>query len=492
MANVRTRWHDRIRQRTPLAGQQAHRPVRRTTLATAVRACAVHSGKLVNNLDRGRAHLAEALRQLLAGHAQALSGRDAAAASGQRGGWANNHPELLEALLRVGSRALACRSSAELDLALLISDAVLTERVHSRAGWRLRARTLEALGDDAEAVEAHERYVAGRAAGNRGITIHVAGLRESADRLTGILRLLQDECPGSAAYLDRPPTDLWAEGLALRDEGDWEQAESRMVAALVTMADRNRPSTQVAETLDEFFDLYAEARDGRLAGSRTVLGLYADYRRLRRHGPVPDPTLGGTEVISLADFRNLIADKSICLVANSQRVGASSMGAQIDSYGLVVRFNSYRIEPQATGKRTDVHATIHKHDFNWHKKVQIRLVFGGMDGQWRQSIRHFLVPGAQHYLNDDSLRWPVRNIGGISNSEWSSIPTSGFQMAWLLDYLDVNPRIDLIGFDFYTSGAYRLRRAMTLPITSVHDSVREREWVMARARKVTEMRIALR
>lgn len=496
MANVRAGWLDRIRQRSSLAGQQAHQSIRPTTLATAVQACAVHSGKLVNNLDRRRERLAEALRQLLAGYARALSDPDAAAAAGQRGGWAKNYPELLDALLQAGSRALACRSSVELDLALLISDAVLTERVHSRAGWRLRAQALEAQGDDAGAIEAHERYIARCPVGSGGITAqvaaHVAGLRESADRLTEILRLLQDECPGSGAHLDRSPTELWAEGLALCEEGDWEQAEPRLVATLVTMVDRNRPSTQVSATLDDFFDLYVEGREGRLPASRALLGQYADYRRLRGHGPASDPTLGGTRVISLADFRNLIAGKSICLVANSQRVGTSSMGAQIDSYDLVVRFNSYRIDPQATGKRTDIHATIHKHPFNWREKVQIRLVFGGLDGQWRQSIRHFLVPGAQRCLNDDSLRWPVRNLGGISDREWSSLPTSGFNMVWLLDFLDVNPRIDLVGFDFYDSGAYRLQGAMALPITSVHDYLREKEWVMARARAVTEMRIALR
>jgi hypothetical protein len=168
------------------------------------------------------------------------------------------------------------------------------------------------------------------------------------------------------------------------------------------------------------------------------------------------------------------------------------MGAEIDAYDLVVRFNSYRIDPANTGRRTDIHATIHKHGFNWDQRVTTRLVFGGISGDWKHSLRNRLVPGAQQYLGDESLRWPVRTIGRLSNEAWSSIPTSGFNMLFLLDFLDVSPTLDLIGFDFYESGAYRMPAAMKMPITSVHEYTSEKEWVMRRAQSVTDMRISLR
>jgi hypothetical protein len=65
-------------------------------------------------------------------------------------------------------------------------------------------------------------------------------------------------------------------------------------------------------------------------------------------------------------------------------------------------------------------------------------------------------------------------------------------MLWLLDFLDVSPTLDLIGFDFYESGAYRIQEAMKMPITSVHEYTSEKDWVMERAQHVTDMRISLR
>ncbi|MFD8907574.1 hypothetical protein [Streptomyces sp. NPDC059586] len=219
-----------------------------------------------------------------------------------------------------------------------------------------------------------------------------------------------------------------------------------------------------------------------LAELTALTTLYAEQRRARMRGPVDDPTFGGVQWLTLGEFRNRIAGKSLCLIANSQRVGDSSLGKEIDDYDLVVRFNSYRIDPAATGRRTDIHVSIHKHGFNWDQQVDTRLIFGGISGDWKHSLRNRLVPGAQTYLGDESLRWPVRDIGRLGRDVWPSIPTSGFNMLWLLDFLDVSPRLDLIGFDFYESGAYRLPAAMRMPITSVHEYTSEKAWVTATTR----------
>ncbi|MFF7213167.1 hypothetical protein ACFZAU_21920 [Streptomyces sp. NPDC008238] len=468
-------------------------PIASVSVAECVRSCAVHGGKLVKNLDPKKGQLAEAIRELLAQYAAAMTDPgDAAAITGGKSTWPKSNPELFDALLEVGNKAVDVRGADELRLATRITEVVLGVRKQSRAGWRLRARLMDALGDDAATIAAYERFLALTPKDDLNIAGRITKLRESGERLAETLDLLQQETPGAGEFTGVPDTDLWAEGLALKDAGDWERAEPRLVAALVAMAEQERPAPSVRAALTDYVSLRLERDRGRLAGSTQLLKLYADDRRLRDLDPIADPGLTGSEMVGLSDFRNLIAGKTICLVANSQRVANGTMGQEIDAYDLVVRFNSYRIEAPATGARTDIHATIHMHNFNWDKKVETRLVFGGIHHQWRNSLRRRLVPGAQRYVGDRTLRWPVREIGRIDEDAMPSIPTSGFNMLWLLDFLDVNPKIDLIGFDFYDTGAYRLQEAMKLPIASAHGYSDEKDWVMARAQDVTEMRISLR
>ncbi|WP_411148273.1 glycosyltransferase family 29 protein [Streptomyces sp. A30] len=479
--------------------------VRGGELDDCLRACAVHSGKLVGSIDRRRVELAEQLRKLLVvwgttstgtpapapAGATALLKRAVKGAAAPSAGLGN---ELLDALLAVANKALECGYDDELNLALVISDTVLAQRKNSRAGWRLRARLLEALGEEKEAVEAYERYLALTEDDGFGVRARIAGLRAAQDKERELLSLLRRQCPRAEQFTRGPATDIWAEGLAAHAVGDWQAAEPRLVGALLSLAAEDAPATDRQELLSQYLDLRTAENTGSgdLPALTEAIALYAEQRRMRMRGPVEDPTVGGVQWISLGEFRNRIAGKSVCLIANSGRVGASSMGAEIDAYDLVVRFNSYKIEPKHTGSRTDLHATIHKHGFNWEKPVDTRLVFGGVSGDWKHSLRNRLVPGAQTYLGDESLRWPVRSIGKLGTDVWSGIPTTGFNMLYLLDFLDVSPTLDLIGFDFYESGAYRVQEAMKLAITSVHEYTSEKAWVMQRAQSVTDMRISLR
>jgi hypothetical protein len=458
----------------------------------------VHGGKLARNLDPKKVQLGDTIRELLALYAAAMTDTaNAAGIAGSKSTWPKQNPEIFDALLTVGNKAVDVRGNDELNLALQITDTVLGVRKQSRAGWRLRARLMEALGDDPATIEAYEKYLTLTKSDDLNIAGRITRLRESGGRLSGTLRLLQQEVPASRGLHGAPDTELWGAGLALMDAGDWERAQPRLVAALVAMDEQGRPSPQIRSALTDFLsfrireDHKNSRRDG-AAESKSLIKLYAEDRRLRELDPVPDPKLAGTEVVGLSDFRNLIAGKSICLVANSQRIGTSTMGAEIDSYDLVVRFNSFKLDATAVGTKTDIHTTIHLHNFNWDKKVQTRLVFGGNHGQWKHSLRRRLIPGAQDYVNDRTLRWPLREIGRVDDTEWSHIPTSGFNMLWLLDFLDVSPKLDLFGFDFYDSGAYRLQEAMKLPIAPVHGYSQEKDWVMSRAQDVTEMRISLR
>ncbi|MEU6377767.1 glycosyltransferase family 29 protein [Streptomyces sp. NPDC046909] len=472
-------------------------------LDDCLRACAVHSGKVVGSIDRRRVELAEQLRKLLvvwgttAGSAPAPAPAGGATALLKRAVKGAATPasaipgEVLDALLAVANKALECGYDDELNLALVISDTVLAQRKNSRAGWRLRARLLEALGEEAEAVEAYEKYLDLTDDDGFGVRARIAGLRVAADKERELLALLRRQNPRAEEFTRRAATDVWAEGLAAQAVGDWTEAEPRLVGALLTLAAEDAPVADRQELLSQYLDLRTtESTD--LPALTEALALYAEQRRNRMRGPVADPTVGGVQWISLGEFRNQIAGKSVCLIANSGRVGASSAGAEIDAYDLVVRFNSYRIDPRHTGSRTDIHATIHKHGFNWDQQVTTRLVFGGVSGDWKYSLRNRLVPGAQTCLGDESLRWPVRNIGKLGTDVWSGIPTTGFNMLYLLDFLDVSPKLDLIGFDFYESGAYRVPEAMKLAITSVHEYTSEKDWVMQRAQSVTDLRISLR
>jgi hypothetical protein len=63
---------------------------------------------------------------------------------------------------------------------------------------------------------------------------------------------------------------------------------------------------------------------------------------------------------------------------------------------------------------------------------------------------------------------------------------------WLLDFLDVNPRLDLIGFDFHRTPPYRLPGAASIPVASEEAAARQKAWVMERARNVAGPVISLR
>jgi tetratricopeptide (TPR) repeat protein len=470
-----------------------------TALEDCLRACAVHSDKLVGSLDARRRALAEQLRHLLAlwvarrpAPATTTSGRQqqGGTRTAADGGIGN---DLLDALLAVGNKALDCGYEDELDLALLITDTVLAHR-NSRAGWRLRGRLLEAVGRPVAAAEAYERYLDLTPDDGFGLRTRIAGITAAQERRAELLAVLSRSVPGAAALSGLPPTDTWAEGLHLHALGHWADAQDRLVGALLAM-DRVEASEQdFLEALGQYLDLATTGHVRTTPELDETVRLFAELRRNRIRGPIDDPLLGGVQWLSLGEFRNRAAGKSVCLVANSGSVAQSSLGSAIDAYDVVVRFSSYRLDPVHTGERTDIHVSVHKHTFNWDKPVTTRLVLGAVPDDWKASLRSRLVPGAQKYLGDESLRRPLRDLGGAGSDTAPEKPSSGLTMLWLLDFLDVSPTLDLIGFDFFESGAYRLDAAKKVPIGSVRAHSSEKAWVMERAQSISGngMRISLR
>lgn len=360
--------------------------------------------------------------------------------------------DLLDALLAAGEKAVATDDAGR-RLALTISRTVLPLRGNSRPAWRLRARALEALGELADALPAYERCV------------ELAGFDGHARSRVTALRTALPEQRELAALL--PPDTAGISG-------------------------GNPVQTLEAAALRHIDERLASAGTGDPAALSRVISLYADQRRHRLRPPIADPTYGGTGWLGLGEFRNRIADRSICLVANSATVRDGSLGELIDSYDVVVRFTSYVIDPAATGSRTDIHVTGHRKVFNWDRPVTTRLVLGDNAAAWRTDVRARLVPGAQRHTCEESLRAPVRGIGRLGKDAWPHPPSCSFEAMWLIDFLDVSPRLDLIGFDFHRTGPYRLPDAMPIPVASAEANTSQKEWVMQRAQNVDGAVISLR
>ncbi|MGW5349092.1 hypothetical protein ACWERV_01050 [Streptomyces sp. NPDC004031] len=363
--------------------------------------------------------------------------------------------DLTDALLALGSAALRAAQPA---LALAAADAVLARRKGSRGAWQLRGRALEAAGDLGAAVTAFEGYLEHTPADSPGAadaTARISALRSAARWRSAMLGALDGTGAGDVTALADGPFDAFE-------------------AAVTAHLDTRLPLAGPEET-------------ARLA---PAVALYADRRRTHLRPPLPDPLFGGTARLRIGEFRNLVAGRSVALVANSQSLAETTLGAEIDTYDLVVRFTSFRLDPEATGERTDIHVTDHRSPHNWRVPVTTRLVLADKPADWRHALRERMVPGAQHFTGDDSLRRPLRGVGGLGADAWPAALTCGFEAVWLLDFLDVSPRLDLYGFDFFTTEPFRLTEASATATPT--DYTREREWVLARAQHVRGPVISLR
>ncbi|BBA98036.1 hypothetical protein RVR_4065 [Actinacidiphila reveromycinica] len=359
--------------------------------------------------------------------------------------------DLLDALLEAGGSAVPAGDAGR-RLARTVTETVLPLRPDSRPAWRLRARALEAAGDTEGALAAYDRCVA-LAAHDTHARTRATALRTALPEERALAALL----PGAGVPPRGPGTVPALEAAAVR------HIEEHLATAAAG-------SPALAE----------------------VIALYADQHRHRLRAPIADPTYGGTGWLDLGGLRNRIAGRSICLVANSGTVKDGSLGALIDSYDVVVRFTSYVIDPAATGTRTDIHVTGHRKVFNWDRPVTTRLVLGDSAAAWRTDVRARLVPGAQRYAGDESLRAPVRDIGRLDEGRWPHPPTCSFEAMWLLDFLDVSPRLDLVGFDFHRTPPYRLPGAALIPTASDEANTRQEAWVMERARNIAGPVVSLR
>ncbi|MER5947302.1 hypothetical protein ABT127_14645 [Streptomyces sp. NPDC001904] len=331
-----------------------------------------------------------------------------------------------DALLGVGERALEADGDASAELALSVAGTATRLRQRSRAAWRLHGAALDGLGRDDEALESYERYLAlvPDGEGAPGTARRIDTLRQRRAVLDELAALVADgaeETAGLRAALGRPAAP--------------PAALTPQLAALV----RRRT-----------------ARDG--AGDpavRRLAELYGTYRRLLERDAVPAALPDAVTPVGVAGLRALLSGRSVCVVAGTDEVARGTLGARIDGYDVVVRCDA-----SPAGARTDLHAVTPRGATPWDgppwtARAGIRLVFDEAAPRWRRVVRQRLVPGAQEHIGDVSLRRPLTDPALLGESVWGEDASTAFTVLRLLDFLDVSPRLDLIGFPPAGAGALR-------------------------------------
>lgn len=372
------------------------------------------------------------------------------------------------------------RRVGEYQYAASVLSQVLKADPRSPLAWSYLADVHTAQGELKEARDARRRHLAL----SGGDVDRVSKVESAVTELT----LALDSRTVEDVSLDAAASSLFAhfsqQLVAVREAGD---------SALL-----RKPLIDLNSGAQVLRGTEAVLRNAIIYGSRNHhqdLALMRTYGAATAHHAEPPPlseSPGDLKIMDVGSLRKFLDGKRLCLVANSEKVAQSGLGDLIDYYDLVVRFNSFRIDPVNTGSKTSIHALIHMHAFNWDVPVEVRVVFSGDPTAWRRSIVSHLNPNAQRYLGDESLRWPLRSADLVGDDAHPDVPTSGFNMVRLLDFLDVSEAIDLIGFDFYEGGAYRLDEAMSLPIAAAHNYNAEKAWVLSHATGVDGPIISLR
>ncbi|MCI4141703.1 tetratricopeptide repeat protein [Streptomyces sp. MMS20-AI2-20] len=367
------------------------------------------------------------------------------AIGGYAGALASPSADPFDALLRVGERALEAGGPGAPELALAVADTAVEIRQRSKGAWRLRGLALDRLGREAEALESYDRCLE-----------------------LGAERARRGGPPGHHAA---PPPRLPGEGRRAVPGGGGPAARPGSRTTAVTAAE-----------FAAFVRARLSERGPQDDAVRRLLALHASYRRLLERSALPDPLLGGAEPVGVTGLRGLLAGRSVCLVSNAPAVADSTLGELIDGYDVVVRCDAFRIRAEGTGERTGLHAVTLRGDTPWEgpawtRPAGIRLVFGDAAAAWRRALRQRLTAGAQEHVGDASLRRPLGDPALLGEDGWDARTTTAFTVLRLLDFLDVTPRLDLIGFD----GGGTLRP-------------REAAWVRDRATHVDDrtMRTALR
>ena len=112
----------------------------------------------------------------------------------------------------------------------------------------------------------------------------------------------------------------------------------------------------------------------------------------------------------------------------------------------MARCTSGPLKATNDGGRTDLMVVRHDQGTAWDQPADLRMVLAEDPRGLVRSVRRNLVPGAQRGLFDKALRQPAHSPAIVGAEPGPDRPTNAYQLLRLLDHLDVNPTIDLIGF----------------------------------------------
>ncbi|MDT0270329.1 hypothetical protein RM844_29060 [Streptomyces sp. DSM 44915] len=273
------------------------------------------------------------------------------------------------------------------------------------------------------------------------------------------------ECAGFLSRLTGPATApgehrlIVAAGELVRERAAVEPCRDRSFTALLRAGDAAIAAGQVRlarRLADAAVALGSRSSHAWLLRGRA---LAADGRALeasdayRRHRALAEPGTPERTPLALAPepltvdgLREWLAGRTVCVVGGGEAVAASGLGPRIDGYDLVMRLDSYQPHAPGTGERTDLHAVAHTSGGpGWRRPAEVRLVFGARAEAWAEAVSLRLVPGAQTHLGDRSLSHPVSDPALLGEPRWATDPSTGFSLVRLLDHLDVNPTIDVVG-----------------------------------------------
>lgn len=226
---------------------------------------------------------------------------------------------------------------------------------------------------------------------------------------------------------------------------------------------------QAGRNLTELYKAISDKKNLDIDGI-TALSKHVDFELNRKNV--------NRSFMDLLNFKKFIEDKTIILVANSSDLLENKNGSLIDSYDIVVRFNSFKIDEQYTGKKTTIHASIYLQDINLDYFVPIRFIVSILLKNWINKIQN-IDKFKQSFL----LKYNHHNeIQGQKTT--GAPPTTGFIMLTLLLKLGGFKKLDLIGFNFYESGVNSILRTdegIALDISNVHDYDFEKEVIMKSA-----------
>lgn len=182
-------------------------------------------------------------------------------------------------------------------------------------------------------------------------------------------------------------------------------------------------------------------------------GTQLNYSTTRHDTQRLNTLFGNNILLDRSSAMKYFSNKSICIVANSSELLNYDYGAFIDSHDIVIRFNGYKIIPEKTGTKTDVHCVFREYFGRSTPVAPIKLIISKSRSQWLNSLSSFHVKDAAYrkYQIID-FNYPSDHDMKKANCEDINLPTSGLCLFVYLVSLGLSDRIRLVGFNGYNSG----------------------------------------